>query len=141
MNKFSSILIIAVFLVQGCKSDDNAPLPNSKEKTYTFTTIDSNWVYDNTDSSYNLNYGINEITEDVISNSIVEVYLSDSLGNWMILPNSLGDFDYSADYQLGEVSIQTKFSNGTNIFNHPSVENFKVVTIPDLHISQEDTNL
>jgi len=144
MYKLSYVLAIAfaAFLVHGCKTKENAPIPtNSNELTHAFTVIDSNWVYDNTDSSYNLNYGIAEITQDVINSSIVQVYLSDSVGNWMAFPYTLGDFEYSADYQLGEVFIQTKFSNGINIANHPPVKQFKVVIIPDLVISEEDASL
>ncbi len=125
-------------VVQACKHKDVAPRPAVNANDYIFNTSDSNWVYDNADSSYNLDHNITQITQDIVDNGSVEVFLKDSTGNWQALPFNIKNLQYMGDYQLGNVSVTAKNSKGT-IPSNPSVQQFKVVVIPPPLTYTEDT--
>lgn len=85
-----------------------------------------NWTSIN--SSYYSILNVAEVTQDVVDNGVVMVYINRANG-WSPMPLTAGVESYTFEFRLNEVIVWVSNTDGSQTAN-PGNENFRVVVIP-----------
>ena len=141
------LFVVALTLFTSCKKDE-VTYGNS-DLTTSNTVALNNWSADYDDG---INFGFvgvlswGEITQSVIDNGVVLVYLKGNGGSWYSIPYSLTSNDYSYNFsysfEVGKVSI---YCDGFDNNGSPNPSDFngneyKIVVI-DKHQIQANPNI
>jgi hypothetical protein len=150
MKNIKSITLNLVVLVSicvtiiSCKKGDVGPAGANgvaNIQAGTITTNNSAWSFDNTDNSYNAILNYSAITQSVVENGTVQVFIGDGLGTeWAALPFSYSDLQYNYSYKLGQVLVSLTLSTGS-VPSNPGGQQFKVVVIPPAAKSINPSNI
>ncbi len=125
------LLFLGAFL-SSCRKYDAG---NTDITSDTFTVT---WNY--LDPSYYCEMNIPAVTQDVLDNGAVMVYIQNNSGNWIALPCTLPiDGNYSSTYtpvhSLGKVSV---WKTDTDLLTlDPGISTFKVVVVSEHGLAQK----
>ena len=129
-------LLVLMLLIYSCEKGETGPAGangangSSNIQSFTFISIDSNWVLNVAQRSFTYTYSNSSITSDVVDNGTIQLFISDTSSNqWGALPYSISTLQFNYSYKLGEVVITHTLSNGS-IPNNPNSLKFKLVVIP-----------
>ncbi len=130
----SNLLILLFFgiLLGSCRKYDAGNTDISSD-TYTVS-----WNY--LDPSYYCEMSVPEITQDVVDNGAVFVYIQNTSGDWVALPFTLPiDGNYSSTYTpvhgLGLVRV---YKTDTDLLTlDPGTSTFKVVVVSEHGLAQK----
>jgi hypothetical protein len=122
------IFITLVIIAASCKKDDDSAYGNAKiySSQYTVTwTVEAPGYYCIIDDEY--------ITQDIVDNGIVEVYMSNGSDGWISLPmtipiSSTYSSTFTPVHYLGGVTVWA-FDTDTEQSADPGSTTFKVVCI------------
>lgn len=96
----------------------------------TATTTNLSWGFDNTTNSYFATYASSQITQAVVDNGTVQVFIGDGSGQqWAAMPYSYGITQFNYSYKLGQITVLYSLSNG-NVPANPGGQQFRFVVIP-----------
>jgi hypothetical protein len=127
----SFLLFIGLFIFASCSKDKYG---NTDISSDTYTTT---WTYQ--DPSYYCNLNVPEITQDIVDNGAVFVYMSNGNGGWTALPCTIPiDGSYSSTYTpvhyVGGVRI---WKTDTDLLTmDPGSTTFKVVVVSEHGLAQ-----
>jgi hypothetical protein len=110
-NIFSAvcILMLSGAMITGCKGP-TGPMGNANVQAKTYTVSSSDWIYTTSPYyEYHVNLLDNDITQDIVDNGMVLVYMSNGNGGWQPLPaigyttGTSGSSTYNLEYKYSPV--------------------------------------
>ena len=128
------IFIILVSMTVSCKKDDDSAyaLKNEAGNAYIYSAqYTVTWIM--SDPGYYCNIEDENITQEVVDNGLVEVYMSNGSGGWIALPITMPvSADYSSTFTpvhyLGGLTIW-EYDTDINQSADPGLTTFKIVCI------------
>jgi hypothetical protein len=140
------ILVSFSLMIIGC-TGPTGPQGNANVQSDNITVSNSNWTL-TTSSPWEYSVTINDpkITQDIVDNGMVLVYISNGSGGWQLLP-TIGyttgtsggyiydlEWKYSPVYSTGAVTIWYYIVTDptTWVPNNPGAQTFKIVAVAGL---------
>jgi hypothetical protein len=138
------IVISLGLVIAGCKGDTGpaGPQGNANVKVRTYSVSSSQWVNSTSTTPYEYYVDLTDqdITQSIINNGAVLVYIENSSGGWYPLPsigyaqsNGGADLEYklSPVYSLSTVTVLYYIVSNPNYWipANPGAQTFKVIVI------------
>jgi len=139
--KLIFMFLVACIAIAGCAKDgDTGPQGpqgapgqngNANVKSQTFTVVSADWVY--TAPSYGVDIVDNDITQAIVDDGIVMVFMSNGSGGWTALP-----FTVYPSNLYGSTFVPVHYLNGVTIWKtdsdltqpvNPGTQTFKVIAV------------
>lgn len=133
------VMLVLLLSFVGCKKGDtgdtgpagtngvNGINGNANVHTSTTTIPSNEWILNG--NIYEATILNSNINQDILDHGTVEVFVSTNGTEWIALPFSINNVEFSYAYSIGTVSLDYSLGSGATPSSLPNNDQFKVVVI------------